>query len=438
MRRIISLLLLSFVLVFASACISAAQAQQRGYLGVVIQRVTPEIAELIGMEKSKGALVADVAKGGPADVAGVKIGDVIIEFDGDAINVSDKLPRLVALKRVNSKVRVRVLRDKKEVVLLATIEPPKGQATEETREVGQPEGAIIATMEPGSPAANAGLRQGDIILEVDRKRVRSFSDYQKVVAENERGVTLLLVRRGERTAFFVLKRDAKGEAEAARWWRKAAEQGDVEAQSHLGMMYANGRGVPKDEVEAVRWFRKAAKQGDEDARKSLERLKDVVKRVEAEEQLERSTQVAEQAEQSGKLREALNHYVTALQSGLEGSGVDRRVREKIIKLVHQLDPPPAISEDARRHFIYAQTAAKTAKSPSDYEKAIKEYQEALRLAPWWGNFYLDLAIVQEQAGKYADAARSLELFVLASPNDPQARAAKNRIYELEYKAKANR
>src|SRR5438105_8566001 len=89
----------------------------RGYLGVLIQKVTPEIAESLGMEKGYGALVANVSKDGPADKAGVKVGDVIVEFDGKEVKDSGDLPIIVARTQVDKKARMKVLRDKKEVVL---------------------------------------------------------------------------------------------------------------------------------------------------------------------------------------------------------------------------------------------------------------------------------------------------------------------------------
>lgn len=89
----------------------------RGSLGVAIQMVTPTIAESLGMDKAWGALVASVAKGGPADRAGIRVGDVIIDFDGKEIKESDDLPMIVARTPVEKRVPVKVLREKKEVTV---------------------------------------------------------------------------------------------------------------------------------------------------------------------------------------------------------------------------------------------------------------------------------------------------------------------------------
>jgi serine protease Do len=199
----------------------------RGYLGVLIQKVTPEIAESLGMAKSKGALVADVTKGGPAEAAGVKVGDVIIEFDGKEIRDSSDLPIIVARTPVDKKVRMKILRDKNEVQLNAAVgemkeeevvasNPEKGelgltvqQVTPQVAEslgLRRAEGVVITSVEPGSSADDAGLRRGDVILEVDRKAVRSTADYRKAVGEVKKGKgVLFLVRRGESTLFLALK-----------------------------------------------------------------------------------------------------------------------------------------------------------------------------------------------------------------------------------------
>jgi serine protease Do len=199
----------------------------RGYLGVLIQKVTPEIAESLGLDKSSGALVANVSKDGPAEKAGVKVGDVIIEFDGKEVRDSGDLPIIVARTSVDKKVRMKVLRDKKEVTLnvavgelkdeeIVATAPEKGELgltvqrltpqMAESLGLERAEGIVVTAVEPGSVADDAGIRRGDIILEVDRKAVRNIEDYKKAVAgvRKGRGV-LFLVRRGDSTLFLALK-----------------------------------------------------------------------------------------------------------------------------------------------------------------------------------------------------------------------------------------
>ena len=199
----------------------------RGYLGVLIQKVTPEIAESLGMDKGRGALVANVSKDGPAEKAGVKVGDVIIEFDGKEIRDSGDLPIIVARTPVDRKVRMKVLRDKKEMQLTVSVgelkdeevvasAPEKGELgmtvqkltpqIAESLGLEKAEGVVVSAVDPGSVADEAGIRRGDVILEVDRKPIRSIDEYKKAVAGIRKGKgVLLLVRRGESTLFLALK-----------------------------------------------------------------------------------------------------------------------------------------------------------------------------------------------------------------------------------------
>jgi serine protease Do len=199
----------------------------RGYLGVLIQKVTPEIAESLGMERGYGALVANVSKDGPAEKAGVKVGDVIIEFDGKEVKDSGDLPIIVARTAVDKKVRMKVLRDKKEVSLNVAVGelkdeevvasvPEKGELgmtvqkltpqLAENLGLDKPDGVVVTAVEPGSAADEAGIRRGDVIVEVDRKPVRGVEDYRKAISGSRKGRgVLFLVRRGESTLFLALK-----------------------------------------------------------------------------------------------------------------------------------------------------------------------------------------------------------------------------------------
>jgi len=140
---------------------------------------------------------------------------------------------------------------------------------------------------------------------------------------------------------------------------------------------------------------------------------------------------AKAAEQAGKLREALNYYVTALQKVSESSADDQRLREAIIKLVQRLSPPPTIPEEARRFSVRGHVWVKEAKNPSDFDEAAKEFGRALRVAPWWADGYINQGVSLEKAGKYNEAIRSLKLYLLAAPTAPDADKVKDQIYTLE-------
>jgi serine protease Do len=199
----------------------------RGYLGVLIQKVTPEIAESLGMDRGYGALVANVSKDGPADKAGVKVGDVIVEFDGKEVKDSGDLPIIVARTAVDKKIRMKVLRDKTEVTLNVAVgelkdeevvasAPEKGELgmtvqkltpqLAENLGLDKTDGVVVTAVEPGSAADEAGIRRGDVIVEVDRKPVRGVEEYRKFIAGSRKGRGILfLVRRGESTLFLALK-----------------------------------------------------------------------------------------------------------------------------------------------------------------------------------------------------------------------------------------
>ena len=133
-------------------------------------------------------------------------------------------------------------------------------------------------------------------------------------------------------------------------------------------------------------------------------------------------------------RALFEYHLETLATLPAGSEKDLEVREKIIRLFHQLDPPPAIPEEARRHAIRAQTFVETATNEEEYGPALTEFDKALRLAPWWPDAYFNYALVQEAAGDAEGALQSYTLFLLAAPNDPDARKIQNKIYELEIKA----
>jgi tetratricopeptide (TPR) repeat protein len=139
-----------------------------------------------------------------------------------------------------------------------------------------------------------------------------------------------------------------------------------------------------------------------------------------------------QAEEAGKLREALSHYVTALQSTPEGSDAEQWLREKVIKLALKIQPSPAIPEEARKFSVRGQAAIREAKNPSDFQEVAKEFIKALRIAPWWADGYFNLGLAQEKAGQLNEAIQSLKLYLLASPNASDGRKVQDQIYAIEY------
>jgi serine protease Do len=201
----------------------------RGWLGVMIQKVTPDIAESLGLSEPKGALVADVVKEGPAGAAGLKQGDVIVEYDGKPVTDSAELPLLVARTPVGKQVKVKVIRDKGTQSFTIKIAELKEEETAQagggpTEDLGLTvqtltaelaenlglerglKGVVVTQVEPGGAAAEAGLRRGDVILEVNRQAVKDVEAYRKALRASGKGKSVLfLVRRGDNTIFLAVK-----------------------------------------------------------------------------------------------------------------------------------------------------------------------------------------------------------------------------------------
>jgi serine protease Do len=176
-----------------------------GYMGVGIEDVTPENARFFNMKEAKGAIVTQVEPGTPGDRAGLKSGDVVTEVDGKPVNDAGQLQVIVGQMRPDSKIKLTVMRDGKQITVPVTLEEmgskmasnrsagaESGKAkwglglTDLTPDLRQqlqvPEnvqGAVIARVEPGTPADDAGLSKGDVIVQVNRQPMQSAADVQK-------------------------------------------------------------------------------------------------------------------------------------------------------------------------------------------------------------------------------------------------------------------
>src|SRR5262245_23745259 len=189
----------------------------RAWLGVTIQKVTPDLAESLGVEKAHGALVCEVVRGGPAAEAGIKPGDVITSYDGTTIDEHAGLPLLVASTPVGKTVPVDVVRDGKTRTLDVTVTRQAGDdaqeaaddhgskwglalrelrpAEREERDLPADSGVLVTGVAPDGAAAEAGVKAGDVILQVNRKPVGSVGQVKKQVAEVPSGKPLLLLVR---------------------------------------------------------------------------------------------------------------------------------------------------------------------------------------------------------------------------------------------------
>jgi len=202
---------------------------KRGLLGVIIQEITPDIAKEFDLADTKGALVAQVNKDSAADKAGIKVRDVIIRYNGKDIEDTRQLRNLVAATAPGTKVDIVVRRDGKTKTLKATVgelpaekgAPTGAPAQTDTDKFGfsvesltadkadelgykDEQGVLVAEVEDGSPAAQAGLQPGDLITEVNRQKVTSVSEFRAAV-KDAKDRLLLLVKNKNASRFVILK-----------------------------------------------------------------------------------------------------------------------------------------------------------------------------------------------------------------------------------------
>jgi serine protease Do len=210
---------------------------KRPYIGIRMQEVTPEMSKSLGKNApGKGALVASVEPGSPADKAGAKPGDVIVAVNGKNIDASKDVQRAIVFSgKVGEKVDLTLWRDGSTVHITPTTAELPGSDKLASREGGgerngnaqkakiglglqsmspslaerigvdpKTKGAVITSVRDGSPAQEAGLQQGDVIVEVDRKPVQTADDAVKTLANDRSDGHLVRVRRGEAALFVVI------------------------------------------------------------------------------------------------------------------------------------------------------------------------------------------------------------------------------------------
>jgi len=204
----------------------------RGWLGVYIQEVTRQLAESFGMDQPRGALVAQVMEDSPAGKAGIKVGDIILKFNGQKIVRSADLPPMVGRTQVGQKAKVEVLRGGKPMTLLVTIgqlpdeeKPVQAKTETQDKKLGQlygmtlselsaeqaaemaiDHGVLVQSVEAGA-ARDAGIRAGDVIVMIQQKQVKSSKEAIDAIKAIPAGNSIaILVQRKSGPVFLALKK----------------------------------------------------------------------------------------------------------------------------------------------------------------------------------------------------------------------------------------
>lgn len=204
------------------------QQVSRGWMGVAIQNVTPELAEYYGIKDTGGVYVAKVYEDNPAHEAGIESGDVIVSVNGQKIETSRDLTITIANLKVDETVDVKIIRDGKEKTVKVKLgkrpdQDPETLASRDdfdgfgfkfkemdpatARHLGYPagiKGLVVTEINPDSAAQNSGVRTGDLLMELNRQRISSLKDYYDLIDRIEKGRTAqLLFRRGNSHVFVV-------------------------------------------------------------------------------------------------------------------------------------------------------------------------------------------------------------------------------------------
>jgi len=206
----------------------------RGWLGVMIQGINQELAQSFGLERPRGALVSQVMADSPAAKAGLKVGDIILSFNDKSIEQWSQLPSMVGATPVGEKVPVTIMRDGETETLQVTIEQLNEEeqiataagskrqqsrlniavadlSPEQREELGLDEGGVLVEEVNDGPAAEAGVRPGDVIVALNQKDVKSASQFAKQVKDLPAGKPVpLLVQRDGNSLFLALKIPEKG------------------------------------------------------------------------------------------------------------------------------------------------------------------------------------------------------------------------------------
>ena len=199
----------------------------RGYLGVVIQPITPAMAKQLGLSKVQGGLVADVSGKGPAQAAGVQRGDVILSINGNTVNDSNELRNTISMMQPGETVKLEISRNgstknldvklgelplskqdaenqsegaSKDALEGVSVENLDAETASQLQLPESTKGVVVTGIDPSSPKAESGLQKGDVIQEVNHQPVHNVGEFEQAMRKAG-GSALLLINRGGTTLF---------------------------------------------------------------------------------------------------------------------------------------------------------------------------------------------------------------------------------------------
>lgn len=205
----------------------------RGWLGVVIQDINPALADSFNVSVTEGVIISDVQENSPAEKGGIKAGDIVVEYNGKPVRDVNHLRNIVAQTKAGEKAEVKVLRDGKEKTLTIEIgeQPAELFATGPRSSLPEKElgmnvqtltkeladnlgleedeyGVIVSDVSPGGAAAMSGIRQGDLIKEINRKKIKNVEDFEAALKKGDkRKGILMLIKRGGFSQYLIVKED---------------------------------------------------------------------------------------------------------------------------------------------------------------------------------------------------------------------------------------
>ncbi|MFQ5645396.1 MAG: DegQ family serine endoprotease [bacterium] len=199
----------------------------RGWMGIMIQKLTPGLAKSFGLDNNDGALVAEVVSGSPADRGGIKPGDIVVSFGNDQLHDYGELTRLAAKTKPGTRVKIKIIRNGQEkeldIEIAAMPDNPDelsltrtsnsgklgltvGELTDKLKSrigIAVDHGVAVKRVEPGSPAQQEKIRSGDVIVEINREKVASVDDYNRMIGSLKSGDSVLLLVAGDRHTRYV-------------------------------------------------------------------------------------------------------------------------------------------------------------------------------------------------------------------------------------------